>query len=302
MIAGSLNRSDETAKATPTVRENRMPSKAIEPEAPIHPAALDPVSAAKQAFAGEIVQRNLVGKLAQIMGDIPEIVPSGLNPHFRYRYIKDTQVLGAVRPRLAREGIIILPDVVNEEIIERTTGKGKTSFLTKLTVLFTIIDSETGERLSGHGIGYGDDEGDKGANKAFTAALKNWLIKLFEIGGEDNDIEADNRTDDRYATEEDGTPVSVTIGDSNVAGVERGGRQRGASEVQVRQVIALAREHGLGAALLAAQIKQVIGDELELEADTATQTILRYLQQLSSEDAGKLITALSEITDDKTAE
>ncbi|HET9614398.1 MAG TPA: ERF family protein, partial [Candidatus Limnocylindrales bacterium] len=144
-----------------------------------------PEEAARRIFDSDLTKRPVIAKLARIMADLPELKPEGRNEHFKYSFIKDTQISGAVRPRMAREHLMVIPEVLEESWVETKTRNGGTSWVTKLKVQFTIIDADSGDYVIGVGFGYGDDSGDKGANKAFTAAMKYFLIKLFQIGGED---------------------------------------------------------------------------------------------------------------------
>jgi hypothetical protein len=235
--------------------------------------------------------------MAAIMGGIGEIKPEGRNPHFSYSFIKDTQISGLFRARFAQYGIVLIPDVIEESIRERSTKTG-TSYVTVLKVLFTLVDSETGETLSGHGIGYGDDPADKGANKAFTAAEKYWLMKTFQIGGED-DAESDAATDKRYAeTDEASQGRAVTVQTSSLTKpVGKGGHQTVATQAQVVEIASEMARLNLSFSELNSIIEATVGRGVELPEDSADQpaAMRSFISALEGAEAGKIIETLNSV-------
>lgn len=249
---------------------------------------------------GDKIARPVVLKLARIMAQMPNLQPAGFNQHFRYHFIKDTQVSAAVRPRMAREGLIVIPNVLEEKSVELTTSRGGKSQLTKLHIEFTIIDAESGDSITGSGYGYGDDAGDKGANKAFTSAMKYWLMKLFQIGGED-DLEDDEHADRRAMDREAGGSQDrqVRVEGANIEGIQRGGRSDRVTATQSRQIgsllTQLREEQGWSAEKFAEHVKATFGTALEIpENDDPGPVIAGYIRSLSADAAGKLITTLVE--------
>jgi hypothetical protein len=231
------------------------------------------------------------------MASLPEVKPEGKNQHFGYPFVTDKQVLGLVRPRLAQQQIVIYPETVTEqEPIPQETAKGGRSMLTRLHVSFCVVDGITGETFHGEAVGYGDDSGDKGANKAYTAALKNFLIKLFLMGGADRDIEEDESTDRRARAREAGVaPVqTVEVKETVVEGVARGGRSAKATEAQVKTVSRQVATLSINPYQLSGIAEEVLGDPIELEDWGAVKT---YLEALSGPDIGKIIEALAERID-----
>jgi len=251
-----------------------------------------PEDAAKRIFDSDLTKRTVVAKLARIMADLPTIEPGGHNKHFDYRYITDKQVNSVVRPRMAREHLIVIPDVVEESWVETKTARGGTSWVTKLKVLFTVIDADSGDSISGHGFGYGDDSGDKGANKAFTAAMKYWLLKLFQMGGED-DLESDARADERAAGREAGAaPSSVRVDGAQIEGVARGGRSERITGTQARQIIQLVKDMEWTPERFQGFVAANGGDLQIPDEGDPNPAIKAWLGTLSADKAGALITLL----------
>ena len=244
----------------------------------------------------------LAARLAKIISVLPEVKPEGVNQHFKYSFVTDKQVLGLVRPRLAEQRILIIPDTVTEqEPIQQETARGGRSMLTRLHVVFRVLDGLNGESFTGEAIGYGDDSGDKGANKAYTAALKNFLIKLFLMGGADRDIEDDPETDKRATARERAVaPVtSVEVKETVVESVARGGRSSTATEAQIQAVSRLVAELGLDPQRLAGAIEIILEDP-DVDFSNWIQ-VKEYLSKLSGESIGKIIESLSEDAEGRQA-
>lgn len=259
---------------------------------------LDTITEANRIFGEDQVVRPVIVKLARIMEGLPELKPEGRNSHFGYGFIKDTQVSGTLRGRLAKERLMIIPDVVDESWVETPTQRGK-SYVTKMKIHFTVIDGDSGDEVSGHGFGYGDDAGDKGANKAFTAALKYWLMKLFQIGGEDS--EDDKSADERAAQRQAGTSQEqkdVKVEGATITGVQRGGRSDMATATQLRQVAALVKELDWTPEAFVGFAGQALDTTVQIpEEGDPGPAIKLWLQSLSADNAGKLITALVDAKD-----
>jgi len=237
---------------------------------------------------------SLVSRIAKITASLPEVKPEGENQHFKYKFVTDKQVLGLIRPKLAKQHIIIVPDTVTEqEPINQETQRGGRSMLTRLHVVFRVIDGLSGDTFTGEAVGYGDDSGDKGANKAYTAALKNFLIKLFMLGGADRDIEDDPETDKRASARERAVaPVqAVEVKETIVESVARGGRSSTATLAQVQAVSRLVASLGLTPQRLAGAIEIILGKP-DLEFRNFGDAKL-FLEALSGEEIGQVIESLS---------
>lgn len=234
---------------------------------------------------------GLYTKLVAVMASLEGLAPQGSNRHFSYNYWETNQVTGVFRPLFVRHGLSFMSDVVDFDIRPR----GEKSLLTSLKVLFTITDIETGETISGHGFGQGDDAGDKGANKAFAGALKYWLLKTFLVGGDD--AEADERTD-RRASRDDAR--SVTVSDSEITGIARGGRSTNATDVQVKRIRTLAADNKFGAGKTADLIEDILNVRISLPEDPEEigPAFVRYLEGMGADDAGKVIQYMEKMSDD----
>jgi len=283
----------------------------------------------------EIKPKGINAKIAAILGSLGEEKPAGHNKHFSYDYWSSEQVTGLFRSRFTEHGLTLMADVIDYDVKEGKTSKGGHTWLTTVRVYFLVTDVETGEKTGGHGIGQGDDPGDKGSNKAMSGALKYWLLKTFLMGGED--AEADERTDKRYDddvrghggdydarsrgrsrggydddpydtssgqsrdTSRDGR-VEVQAVDPPIEGIERGGRSTQATEIQVARVRDLAGKLEMGINGVSGILDQVLGREPDLRnAEEPRTELRRFLEGLSADDIGNVIRyleAMTELKDD----
>ena len=102
--------------------------------------------------------------------------------NFQYRGIDD--VMNELHSVLAKCGVFVVPQVLDEA---RTTGKTKSGgdmFYTRLKIKFTFY-AEDGSFIESVVIGEAMDTGDKASNKALSVGLKYALLQVFCIPTED---------------------------------------------------------------------------------------------------------------------
>lgn len=138
-----------------------------------------------------IQERSLVRKMAEIMKQVKYIQKKGFNSHNNYNYIKEEDVLEALRDQMAERNLMIFQNMVEKEVTESgKTRSGAAKFLTTIKMQYTIVDGDSGEERSISTGGQGEDTGDKGIYKATTGANKYALLKLFMIPtGDDPELD-----------------------------------------------------------------------------------------------------------------
>ena len=102
--------------------------------------------------------------------------------NFQYRGIDD--VMNELHSVLAKCGVFVVPQVLDEA---RTTGKTKSGgdmFYTRLKIKFGFY-AEDGSHVDAVVIGEAMDTGDKASNKALSVGLKYALLQVFCIPTED---------------------------------------------------------------------------------------------------------------------
>ncbi len=139
-------------------------------------------------------QNKLAGKLVKILGALGGVEKKGYNSHQKYYYMREVDVMEALKAQLIAEKIIMLTSSKFADIQKKEGKDGKVEFVTTVETIHTFLDSETGEQLSITSVGSGYDSSDKGASKAITAAVKYAIMKTFMISDEGADIENDGKT------------------------------------------------------------------------------------------------------------
>lgn len=138
---------------------------------------------------------SLYRKIAAVAGAIAAVAKDGYNPQLKYKYATPATVMEAVKPLLAEQQLAIVPTM--SQVVKEPTGSktqsGAEKVLTRVEMIYLILDGESGESLSVPWAGEGEDWSDKGIAKAQTIALRTFLIQLFQIPAEDAEIDPDAR-------------------------------------------------------------------------------------------------------------
>lgn len=161
--------------------------------------------------------QTLVGKLAQIMAETPWVEKKGRNAFFNYDYAKESDILDAIRERLASHGIFVFTSVESMEFREtaKKTRDGSPMNLVFVRTKHTFSDGDSGETMEVHGFGSGEDSGDKAIYKAITGAMKYFISKNFLMStGDDPEREDEKelRSEGRAPTPRSEEPPSFTPG------------------------------------------------------------------------------------------
>ena len=130
----------------------------------------------------EAKKTGLLGKLALVMRDVSNIPKNGWNAHFKYKSVLDTDVVKAVHDSFVTHGVVMISSM---------TSSQRDANNTVCQFIFTLYDAESGESISAPWEGEAYDQQDKGINKAATAAVKYFLLKLFLISTGDLGEDAD---------------------------------------------------------------------------------------------------------------
>tara|TARA_R110000824_G_scaffold49264_3_gene138293 strand:+ start:1016 stop:1741 length:726 start_codon:yes stop_codon:yes gene_type:complete len=159
--------------------------------------------------------KSLVSKLAEVQASIRNVTKDGYNEFHKYKYAEEAAIVKACRWELAQRHIMVIPSI---ESVDRT------GTLTTITTSFTLYDGESGETITSHWAGTGDDKGDKGLYKALTGSLKTYLTKLLLLPtGDDAEQESPVSVSPEF---EDGCTAFV---DRIVEAGQTGGREASAA-------------------------------------------------------------------------
>jgi hypothetical protein len=130
----------------------------------------------------------LVQKLAKVMAETRWVEKKGRNSFFNYDYARETDILDAVRTKLAENGIFVFTSVEHTDAKEtaKRTRDGSPVNLVFVKTKHTFWDGESGETAEVFGTGCGEDSGDKAIYKAITGAMKYFISKNFLISTGDD--------------------------------------------------------------------------------------------------------------------
>jgi hypothetical protein len=230
--------------------------------------------------------KGLVTKLASIMGELGNVKKEGFNKAQNYRFVRESDVVAALVPLLAKNKVILHTSVVSHERSPLyTTQSGMTMWMTTVIVDGTWIDGESGETLPiASFVGTGADTGDKGVYKAMTGAEKYMLMKSFLISTGD-DPESDEKVDKTAAVAEASAGPRIVRGKQ--AGVQRGGKSALATTAQITAISRTAGKMGLDAETAVPVIAKIVGS-----SPAEGQDLRTWLAGLTSEQASGIVLAM----------
>jgi hypothetical protein len=135
---------------------------------------------------------NLRQKMLEVMRSIGHIEKRGEHPKFHYAFAQASDVFLAVREAFLAQGVVFLSSEEGKVMLpeQAESQSGNAIFRVFLQMRFTLLDTESDEKLEALHTGEAMDNQDKGANKAKTAALKGFLLQTFLIPtGDDTEAE-----------------------------------------------------------------------------------------------------------------
>jgi len=130
--------------------------------------------------------QNIYQKLIEVRKSVSYLKKD--NKGYQFQYVSSSQTLGTLRGKMDELGLLLVPSVLESEIRDHTTDKGKHEYFTAINIKFTWINAENPEeRVESMWIGQGLDSGEKGVGKALTYAEKYFLLKFFNIATDKDD-------------------------------------------------------------------------------------------------------------------
>lgn len=133
--------------------------------------------------------------IAAVMGDLAKtgISKDQTNTFDKYKFRGIDDVYNALAPLLAKHQLVVLPRVLERASEERVSQKGGAVFYVTVKAEFDFVAAEDGSKHTVCAYGEAMDRGDKGTNKAMTAAYKYAMFEAFCIpteGADDADRES----------------------------------------------------------------------------------------------------------------
>ena len=110
-----------------------------------------------------------------------------------YQYVSGSKVLEYIRPKMDELGVLLVQEIdeIDNQRIDYNVKSGvKSELLSKVTMTFTWIDAESGEKLPVKFGANGMNNWDKGLGSALTYAERYFLLKFFHIATDEDDVDA----------------------------------------------------------------------------------------------------------------
>ena len=246
----------------------------------------------------ELEGLNVYQRWNRIIGEMGIIPKRGFNEHHKYWFTTDADLNSFVGPLFAKYHLVVIPAVTNVERFEPASGAKQ--YLTRVHFHVLVINADKPEdRFEVDWIGEGADVVDKGVYKAFTGGLKYFYMKLLQVATGD-DPETFTRTDAlgemaaQGATQGQRPTASTQTRPSNRQQPEKGGRQQGVTEVQIRQVKAMTKAlDGIRgtASMIDRLFETNVYDTVDgmENAEEAWAALVTFLKTRSGQDVGKLL-------------
>lgn len=122
--------------------------------------------------------------ITKVMAEVGAITKDNTNKQqgFKYRGVDD--VMNALNPVFIKNGIFVVPEILEHVREERTTTKGGNLIYSVCKICYTFY-AEDGSFVKAVVIGEGMDSGDKATNKAMSIAFKYACFQVFCIPTEE---------------------------------------------------------------------------------------------------------------------
>lgn len=127
---------------------------------------------------------NIYQAITAAMADIEPIAKGRVNKEQRFNFRGIDDVMNELQPVLKKNGLFVVPKVVDVIRQEKPTKSGGMLLYSIVTMEYTMY-SQDGSSITGSTVGEGMDSGDKASNKAMAVALKYFLLQTFCIPTED---------------------------------------------------------------------------------------------------------------------
>lgn len=134
----------------------------------------------------------IFGLMGQAMREIGAIGKDSKNQQQGFMYRGIDAVYNALNPVMAKLGLFICPEVLEQTREERQGRNGGTLLYSILKIKYTMYAPD-GSNVSCVVVGEGMDSGDKASNKAMSVAMKYAAFQLFMIPTEEM-VDPDSET------------------------------------------------------------------------------------------------------------
>lgn len=127
---------------------------------------------------------NVYEAISATMADIGAVGKNSKNAQQGFMFRGIDAVMNALQPAMKKNGLFVVPEVLEQTREERTTQKGALLIYSICKIRYTFY-AKDGSSVSAVVIGEGMDSGDKATNKAMSIAFKYACFQVFCIPTEE---------------------------------------------------------------------------------------------------------------------
>lgn len=191
---------------------------------------------------------SLYKKILAVQTKIDAVPKRGFNAFHKYHYATEADIL-TVKETLNANGLVVLPTTLREATGFKPDGKSWAS----VTLLFRVVDVESGESIESQFTGYAEDNFDKAIYKATTGANKYFYLKFFGIATEDDPEREDHPPAGKSAYQGQNSGSGLKTFTVNKPAPEKqsakqnigNGAQKQQALEQANKILALQKQYGL---------------------------------------------------------
>ena len=130
------------------------------------------------------MENGIYKAISAVLSDVGAVGKDGQNTFDKYKYRSIDAVMNAMHPAMAKHGVFVTPEVLEQSREERASKSGGILIYSITKVKYTFYTAD-GSSVTATVIGEGMDKGDKSMNKAMSAAFKYALFQVFCIPTEE---------------------------------------------------------------------------------------------------------------------
>jgi hypothetical protein len=136
----------------------------------------------------------IIGAIAKVMAEVGVITKGRKNAAQNYAFRGIDDVVAGVQEVMARNGVIVVPRVIERERDIVSTKSQGSMVSVRLLVEHTFMCAEDGSSVVCTMLGEAFDSGDKASNKAMSAALKYAITETFLIATYEKDRDTEEHS------------------------------------------------------------------------------------------------------------
>lgn len=131
-----------------------------------------------------MAEAKIYSAICGVMKDVGAVKKTDENTFDHYKYRGIDAVMNALQPAMIKNGIFVIPEVVEQKREDRLSKKGEPMIYSVVTVKYRFIADDSSMVIATV-VGEAMDRGDKSVNKAMSAAYKYACFQTFCIPTEE---------------------------------------------------------------------------------------------------------------------